>query len=74
MSRAAAAAIGPMAHVIVRDQISALGESRDAFPQKKLGELIQSVSREISNESMKASFQEAMVREMTALKTLWAIK
>ena len=74
MSRAAAAAIGPMAHLIVSDQISALGESRDAFPQKKLGELIQSISREISNESMKASFQDAMVREMTALKTLWAIK
>jgi general secretion pathway protein A len=74
MSRAAAAAVGPMANAIVGDQISALGESRDAFPPKKLGELIQTVSREISNESMKASFQEAMVREMTALKTLWAVK
>ena len=74
ISRAAAAAIGPMAHVIVSDQISALGESRDDFPQQKLGELVQSVSREISSESMKANFQEAMVREIAALKTSWTVK
>ncbi|MCZ6624746.1 MAG: hypothetical protein O7B35_11035, partial [Deltaproteobacteria bacterium] len=37
-------AMGPVASVIVRDQILALDESRESFPKIKLGELIESVS------------------------------
>ncbi|MEX0804404.1 MAG: AAA family ATPase [Candidatus Binatia bacterium] len=70
MDRAATEAIGPMAKLILGDQISALGESRDAFPQKKLGELIQRVSREIFNETMRTRFQNTMAREINAPKTV----
>lgn len=72
MTRIATAAMGPMAHLVLRDQISALGESRDAFPQIKLSDLIELVSREILNETMRARFQNMMFQEIDALKTLRA--
>jgi general secretion pathway protein A len=64
MTRIATAAMGPMAHLVLRDQISALGESRDAFPQIKLRHLIDLVSREILNETMRSRFQTMMFQEM----------
>jgi general secretion pathway protein A len=70
MAHAATEAMGPMADRILGDQISALGESRHAFPQVKLGELIQRVSGEILNETMRARFQNTMFREIAALKTM----
>jgi general secretion pathway protein A len=72
MSRVATAAMGPMAHLVLRDQISALGESRDAFPQVKLKDLIERVSREILNETMKGHFQDMMYQEIDTLKTFRA--
>jgi general secretion pathway protein A len=71
MTRIATAAMGPMAHLVLRDQISALGESRDAFPQIKLRELIDLVSREILNETMRVRFQDMMFQEMD---TLWTAR
>lgn len=70
MTRAATHAMGPMAQRVVEDQISALGESRHAFPQIKLGTLIEMVSREILNETMRARFENTMRREIAGLKTL----
>jgi general secretion pathway protein A len=70
MTRAATEAMGPMANRIVVDQISALGESRQEFPQGKLAELVLRVSVEILNESMRDSFQRTMVREIATLKTM----
>ena len=70
MTRAATEAVGPMANRIVVDQISALGESRQAFPQGKLAELILRISVEILNESMRDNFQRTMVREIATLQTM----
>ena len=70
MTRIATAAMGPMAHLVLRDQIAALGESRDAFPQIKLRHLIDLVSREILNETMRSRFQTMMFQEMDALQTV----
>ncbi|HEU4340108.1 MAG TPA: AAA family ATPase [Candidatus Binatia bacterium] len=70
MTRAAIQAMGPMAQLVVSDQISALGESRDAFPEVRIGELIELVSREILNEAMRVRFQNEMFREIAALKNL----
>ena len=70
MTRAATEAMGPMANRIVVDQISALGESRQAFPQGKLAELILRISIEILNESMRDNFQRTMVREIATLQTM----
>jgi len=70
MARIATAAMGPMAHLVLRDQIAALGESRDAFPQIKLRHLIDLVSREILNETMRSRFQNMMFQEMEAHQTV----
>jgi general secretion pathway protein A len=69
MTRIATAAMGPMAPLVLRDQMCALGESRESFPQPKLRELIELISREILNETMRSRFQEMMFQEMDALKT-----
>ena len=70
MTQAATEAMGPMADRILSDQISALGESRQAFPQGKLVELILRVSGEILNETMRARFQTKMIHESTTLKPM----
>jgi general secretion pathway protein A len=70
MAHAAAEAMGPIADRILGDQISALGESRDAFPQGKLAELILRVSGKILNETMRARFQTKMIDEIVTLKAV----
>jgi general secretion pathway protein A len=70
MTRVATEAMGPMANRIVGDQISALGESRQMFPQAKLAELVLRVSGEILNETMRARFQTTMINEIATLKTM----
>jgi general secretion pathway protein A len=70
MTRIATAAIGPMAHLVLRDQIAALGESQAAFPRIKLRQLVELVSREILNETMRDRFQNMMFQEMEALQPL----
>jgi general secretion pathway protein A len=70
MTRAATEAMGPMAKRILVDQIAALGESRHAFPQAKLADLILRISGEILNETMRSRFQKAMVNEIATLKVM----
>jgi hypothetical protein len=62
--------IGPMASIIVQDQIASLGESTDAFPKARLEELIELISNEILDESSKTRFQEQMFGELQTLKAL----
>jgi type II secretory pathway predicted ATPase ExeA len=70
MARAATEGIGPMANLIIDDQIADLGESRDRFPQNKLAELIERVSREIFNGTMRARFLDKMAQAVSALQTM----
>ena len=70
MARAATEGIGPMAKLIIDDQIADLGEPRDSFPQKKLTELIERVSREIFNDTMRARFLDKMAQAVRALQTM----
>jgi type II secretory pathway predicted ATPase ExeA len=72
MARAATEGIGPMAKLIINDQIADLGESRDSFPQKKLAEVIERVSREIFNDTMRARFLDKMEQAVSALQTIRA--
>ena len=53
-------AMGPMAHIVLRDQIRAIGESSDRFPNTKLEWIIESVSREILDETMREQFRKYM--------------
>ncbi len=62
--------MGPIASVVVRDQIKALGESLETFPQERIPELVELVSQEILDESLKARFQQRMLKEIRAAKAV----
>lgn len=47
-----------IASLIVRDHLRTLGESMEEFPQKRLPELLESLSNEISHNKLKADFRE----------------
>ena len=44
--------IGPIAPTIVHEHIALLGESRYAFPEKRIGELVKSIEGAITNEEL----------------------
>jgi hypothetical protein len=54
--------MGPIAPFVVRDQIRALGESQDKFPQAKLEHLIGLISREITDGKLRNEFEAAIAR------------
>ena len=60
--------IGPMAPLVVRDQIQALGESQDSFPEAKLDELVGSISKEISDTPLRNKFEHSMLQEISNFK------
>ena len=53
-----AAAFGPIAPLVVRDRIAALGETFGNFPEEKLAGLIHALKNEISNEFLRTEFQQ----------------
>ena len=60
-------AMGPMASVIVYEQIAAMGESVTDFPRRRVVELIEQTTREISSESAKANCKRAMLEGMRGI-------
>jgi len=60
--------IGPMAPLVLRDQIEALGESPETLPEAKLDELITLIGREIGNGSLKNKFEQSMMQEISNFK------
>ena len=63
-----AEAIGPMAPLILRDGVVALGEAAKTFNEARIGELIIHVSAAITVESNRRQFHREMSREMQKLK------
>jgi general secretion pathway protein A len=60
-------ATGPMAAVIVAEHVAAMGESKSAFPLRRLQQLLDQTSSEIANESLRERFQRRMCEEIYAL-------
>ena len=54
--------MGSIASLIVRDHVRALGESMAEFPQTQLTKLLESLSKEISNDELKADFCERFAK------------
>jgi len=69
MTRALIDAMGPMASFVVNDQIRAMGESINAFPKRRLVQLVEETGREISSEMLKAGYQRVMFEEIRAIHT-----
>lgn len=56
-------AMGPMAKIVLQDQIKTLGESSERFPHAKVDILLESVAREILDERMRAQFRRQMLNK-----------
>jgi succinoglycan biosynthesis transport protein ExoP len=61
-------AIGPIAPLVLRERIVALGESAEEFPRARIEELIVDLSIEISYEPIRRQFQKEMARQIQKLK------
>lgn len=69
MNFALTEAMGPMASLVIRDQVSALGESLVAFPKSRLAELVELASKEILEESLRMRFQQTMFEEIPMINS-----
>jgi hypothetical protein len=67
MMTALTEAMGPMAPLVVREQIDAMGESLQSFPKQRLGQLVEVTSREILSEGLKARYRILMSEEIRAI-------
>jgi chromosome segregation ATPase len=54
--------IGPLASLIVRRQVKALGETIEKFPRTRLPELLESLAKEISDEKQQIDFRERLAQ------------
>ena len=62
-----ARAMGPLASIIVEDEIGALGESMDSFPRDRLADLIEAVSESIKDNTKRVNFQRIMLEAIRKL-------
>ena len=62
-----ARAIGPLAQIIVDDELSAMGEQRSDFHRERAAELVERVSLSIRDESKRLNFQSALLPEIRKL-------
>ena len=59
--------VGPMAALIVEEQVANLGEALSAFPRSRVEELTAQVSREILDDQAKFRFQRQMAEQVRTL-------
>jgi general secretion pathway protein A len=60
-------AMGPMAHIVLAEHAKLLGHALDRFPRDKIAGLIESVSREIFDESIRERFRHSMSERIKGL-------
>lgn len=54
-------AMGPIAEVVLEDEIDAMGENPDRIPQHRAAELINRLANQIPREEKRVPFQQSMV-------------
>jgi chromosome segregation ATPase len=59
---------GPLASMIVRDQVKALGESIEKFPKTRVTELVKVLSEEIADENVKIRFRKRIAEKFQSSK------
>lgn len=57
-------AMGPMAQIVLIEHAKLVGQSLEHFPREKLGGLIESVSREIFDDSVREKFRRTMAEAL----------
>jgi DNA-binding Lrp family transcriptional regulator len=62
-----ARAMGPMARLVIKDAVGALGETQESFPRERLADLIENVSEEIRDPNKRVRFQQVMLEAIRKL-------
>jgi len=65
LTGATAAAVGPLASIIIDDAVEDLGSTRDSFPRELVSSLVERVASEIRETDQRVHFQQTM---LTALR------
>jgi hypothetical protein len=60
--------IGPMAPLVLRDQIKSLGVTPESLPEAKLDDLIVLIGLEIGDSKLKKKFEESVYQEIGNFK------
>lgn len=61
-------AMGPIADVVIEDEVREMGEEIKNFPAHRAAELVDLLARQILREERKVAFQQAMVKKLRELK------
>lgn len=69
LSSELARAMGPIADVVIEDEISDMGEVKSSFPAHRAAELVDLLARQIIREERKVAFQQSMVKKLREIKT-----
>jgi Tfp pilus assembly protein FimV len=64
MTRELSDFFGPIADIIVRDDVAFLGESMERFPKDRVAELLDLVDREIPDENFKRGFRKRFIENL----------
>jgi hypothetical protein len=68
LSRELSRAMGPIADVVIEDEISDMGEDPAQFPAHRAAELVDLLARQIIREERKVMFQQAMVKRLRQIE------
>jgi predicted regulator of Ras-like GTPase activity (Roadblock/LC7/MglB family) len=60
--------MGPIATMIMDDEVAALGADKDSFPRDRVAELVKKVGSEITDEDKRARFQQIMLEAIGTLR------
>ncbi|MFB0535579.1 MAG: roadblock/LC7 domain-containing protein [Anaerolineae bacterium] len=60
--------MGPVATLIIDDEVTAMGADRDSFPRDRVAELLEKVGAEITDEGRRANFEQIMLEAVRALR------
>lgn len=67
VTREFARVIGPMANIIIEDELAALEESREQFPRERIAEFVEGISAEIRDDTKRTRFQQIMLEAIRKL-------
>jgi len=56
--------MGPVATLIIDDEMAALGAAKDSFPRDRVAELVEKISTEIADEGKRLRFTEATLQAL----------
>lgn len=61
VTRELAMVMGPLASVVIEDEVSALGETRENFPRNRIAELVERLGEAVRDDARRVQFQQIML-------------